>query len=314
MQTTVLLKLKDIYMKIIVLAFMLFNSGFTFAQTNVRVPSIWSFSISNLQGTYYRALLEEANKQQTKYNFIAESKPGAGGSIGAAYVGSHEKLALLGTAAGFFVRPYLYTSSAGYTFDQFVPIHLMTVTPAALVTGQDKELDAILKKKHISIGTAGTGSLTELMALKFKESHPGLDIKILPYKSSTEAMQDVLGGHIDLTFEFLGDAEAKKSKILGVTGRNKIKDYPLLKDIGYLSQADLTGVFFILVKQNTPVAIQAEIQLILIEAEKSSRVQELYKSDYSTKISSLKPHKDYQIWYAETIAKFKLLTTGLQVD
>jgi tripartite-type tricarboxylate transporter receptor subunit TctC len=283
------------------------------ASAQQQVPSAWAFSIANLQGSYYRALLEQANQNQTKYQFIPEHKPGAGGSIAASYVSNQEKVALLGTAMAYFVRPNLYPNTNTYKFDDFKPVHVMALSPAALVTKQ-LELSDILKKDKISIGTAGAGSGTHLMALKFKDYFPNKDIQIVPYKSSTEALQDVLGGHIDLAFEFLGDAEAKQAKILGVTGRNKIKNYTLLKDIGYPSQAEIMGVYLILVKKSIPDEQVDELRKIFVQAEKSSKVQDLYKSDYSSKPTGLVTTADYTRWYNNTVKYYRELTAGQQLE
>lgn len=297
-------------MKVFLIALLLSFSNISFAQQ--QVPSIWAFNIANIQGSYYRALLEEANAIQKKYQFIPEHKPGAGGSIGAAYVLSQDRLALLGTAAAYFVRPFLYSTNS-YKFDQFTPVHVMATSPAALVT-KNKELHEIIKQDKISIGTAGLGSLTHLMALKFKEYFPEKIVIIVSYKSSTEALQDVLGGHTDLTFEFLGDAESRNAKILGVTGQNKIKSYPLLKDIGYPNQVDLVGVYLILVSNNIKPDTVIELRNIFLQAEQSAKVQELYRLDYSAKPPNLKTPADYDRWYSNTIKYYKEITAGQQIE
>jgi tripartite-type tricarboxylate transporter receptor subunit TctC len=118
------------------------------------------------------------------------------------------------------------------------------------LTSKTKDLQTIIKQNKITIGTAGTGSTQDLMSLKFKEYFPNKDIELIPYKSSTDAILAVLGEHIDLAYENLGDAESKGVKILGTTGTIKIKNYPLLKDIGYPNQSDLVGLYLILVKKD----------------------------------------------------------------
>jgi tripartite-type tricarboxylate transporter receptor subunit TctC len=279
-----------------------------------QVPAPWAFNIANIQGSYFRATLDEANQQQKKYQFVAESRPGAGGNIAASYVLAQDRLAVLGTAAAFFVRPNLYTTTTGYRFEDYRPVHVMALSPAALVTGKGKTLADILKKDRITIGTAGAGSLTHLMALKFAEEVPGKKFEVIPYKSSTEALADVLGNHIDLTFEFLGDAEAKSANIIGVTGTTKIKSYPLLKDMGYPTQAGMVGVYLILVKNSTSDATVAELRNIFLAAEKNAKVQELYSSDYSSKPANLKTEADYQRWYKDTIQFFRSVTAGQKID
>jgi tripartite-type tricarboxylate transporter receptor subunit TctC len=297
-------------MKRILLALLLTISAVASAQQQVQ--GVWAFNIANIQGSYYRAILEEANRIQQKYQFVPEHKPGAGGSIGAGYVLNQDRLALLGTAAAYFVRPYLYSNNS-YKFEQFTPVHVMATSPAALVT-KNKELHEIIKQDKISIGTAGPGSMTHLMALKFKEYFPEKMVIIVNYKSSTEALQDVLGGHTDLTFEYLGDAESRNAKVLGVTGRNKIKSYPLLKDIGYPNQADLVGVYLILVSKDIKPDTVVELRNIFLQAEQSAKVQELYRLDYSAKPPNLKTPADYDRWYSNTIKYYKEITAGQQVE
>lgn len=297
-------------MKKLLLTILLSLCGVAHAQQPV--PSVWAFNIANVQGSYYRALLEQANQNQTKYNFIAEHKPGAGGSIAAAYVNNSDRIVLLGTAAAFFVRPYLY-DNAGYTFDQFKPVYLIANSPVAL-TSKSKNLKTILAQDKISIGTAGPGSGTHLFALKFKERHPEKNIVVVPYKSSTEAIQDVLGGHIDLAYEFLGDAEAKGVRVLGTTGTKKIKNYPMLKDMGYPDNAELIGVYHILVKKDVSDEVVRELRAIFNEAERSTRFQELYQSDYSFK-PSLKTDRDYTDWYNSNIKTYRtLITRDMKLD
>lgn len=294
---------------ILLLALTLTNS--VFAQQSINV--VWAFSISNVPGSYFRATLDEANRIQKKYQFIPEHKPGAGGEVAATYVKEQKNITMLGTAAAFFVRPYLYPVK--YNFNQFKPIHVMALAPVALVTKQGRTLEDILRQDNISIGTAGGGSFVHLVALKFQEYLPGKKITLVGYKSSTEAMQDVLGGHVDLAFEFLGDAEARNAKILGITGSHKIKNYPLLKDIGYPNQETLTGMHLILAKADMPPDIYKEIKDIFTEAEKNQAVQNLYASDYSSKPRQrLRTPEEYDIWYTQTIKQFEKLTKGVNSD
>jgi tripartite-type tricarboxylate transporter receptor subunit TctC len=289
---------------------LLFVAGL--AQAQQQVPSAWAFNIANVQGSYYRALLEQANQNQNKYQFVPEHKPGAGGSIAAGYVLGQERMILLGTATAYFVRPYLY-NNAGYTFDQFKPVYLIANSPVAL-TSRNKDLRTILAQDRIAIGTAGPGSGTHLYAIKFKDRHPDKNVVIVPYKSSTEAVQDVLGGHIDLTYEFLGDAEAKGVRILGTTGRNKIKDYPQLKDMGYPDAVDFIGIYHILVKKTVSDEVVRELRTIFAEAERSVKFQELYRSDYSFK-PMLKTDKEYNDWYNTNVRTYRnLITRDMKLD
>jgi hypothetical protein len=274
------------------------------------VNAIWSFNIANTQGTYFRLIMDESNKLQSKYQFIADSKPGAGGQIAATYVADQKPVTLLGTTYAFFIRPNLY--QVPYKYDQFQIVHVMTIAPPALVT-KNKTLKEILAKEKISIGTAGPGTGTHLNAIKFKESLPNKDIVIVPYKSSTDAVKDVMGGHVDLTFEYLGDAESYGARILGVAGTAPVKNYALLKDIGFSNQADMVNSYFILANNSASAEQVKELRKLFTRAEKNKSVQELYAKDHSTK-PKLRTQEDYIVWYNSNIQFWRDATQGQRVE
>jgi tripartite-type tricarboxylate transporter receptor subunit TctC len=56
------------------------------ATAKEKVPAVWPFTPASTQGLYYRAILEQANKEQDKYEFIFEHRTGAGGAIATQYV------------------------------------------------------------------------------------------------------------------------------------------------------------------------------------------------------------------------------------
>jgi tripartite-type tricarboxylate transporter receptor subunit TctC len=275
------------------------------------INAIWSFNIANTQGTYFRAIMTESNRLQSKYQFIADSRPGAGGQIAASYVADQKPVTLLGTTYAFFIRPNLYP--VPYSFDQFRLLHVMTVAPPALVT-KNKTLKEILAQNIITIGTAGPGTGTHLNALKFKESLPDKNIIIVPYKSSTEALKDVLGGHVDLTFEYMADAEGAGSKILAVAGNKKVGNYPLLKDIGFPNQADMVNSYFILVRNDIKEEQYLELQRLFIRAEQAEPIQALYRKDYSSKPDGLSTQAGYRAWYHKNIKFWRDATKGLRVE
>jgi tripartite-type tricarboxylate transporter receptor subunit TctC len=188
----------------------------------------------------------------------------------------------------------------------------MTIAPPALVT-KNKSLKEILAKDRISIGTAGPGTGTHLNAIKFKESLPNKDIVIVPYKSSTEAVKDVMGEQIDLTFEYLGDAEAYGARILGVAGTAKIGNYPLLKDIGFPNQSDMVNSYFILANNSATPEQVLELRKLFTQAEKNKSVQELYAKDHSTK-PTLRTQEDYVVWYNKNIRFWRDATSGQRVE
>ena len=74
------------------------------------ISILWGFSIGSNQALTLRHIAEDANKSQSKYNFIIESKSGAGGSIAANHVLQNPNNTVVGMSSIFFIRPAAETT------------------------------------------------------------------------------------------------------------------------------------------------------------------------------------------------------------
>ncbi len=291
-----------------------------FAANEIQVPGVWGFTPASTQGSYIRALFEQANIDQNKYQFIFENRPGAGGALATNYVLSHSKtLMVLAHSPALFIRPYLYPETTTYTFNQIKPVMVMAISPTALLT-KGRPLEQLVSQDTINIGTAGTGSSTHLMAEAFAgeihKRYPNKIIQMVHFPSTNEAYLSVMGGHIDACFEYMGDAVAKATKdvtVIGITGKTKIKDYVLLKDAGYPEMEYMVLPFALFVAADTPSDVIAELATILLRAERVDSVQRLYKSDFGTKDDYMKIQGDLMPWYNAMVKKFEKLTKGISV-
>lgn len=300
-----------------ILLLLAFFVGSAFAES-VKISSVWGFAVGSTQGTYYRAILDQANKEQSKYEFVFENKPGAGGAIAAQYVNNQSpKVAILAHSPAFFVRPNLYPDTP-YTFDQFKPLMVLGYAPAALVT-KNKSLETLLKQDKITFGTAGTGSSTHLMAEAFVneiKDRTKKDIVMVHYSNTIEAMTAVMGGHIDATFEYLGDARGRATSdtvLIGITGKDKVEGVSPLSSMGFKNMAAISGVIHIVTNASTSDATLTEIQTILLKAEKSPIVQAMYKRDYNSKDAYLQSPNDLSDWYKKKIELYKSITKDMKV-
>lgn len=302
-------------MKKVITSIILFLSSFSVFATE-KVPSVWGFAVGSTQGTYFRQILEQANKEQNKYEFQFEHRPGAGGAIASQHVISqHPKTVILAHSAAFFVRPNLYPDTP-YSFSQFKPLMIMGFAPTVLVS-KNKTLNDILKQSKITIATAGAGSSTHLMAETFVKNIKNKDIAMVHFKDTNEAFLSVMGGHTDLTFEFLGDAISKSlpdTKFIGLTGKTSYNKVPLLKDMGFKNMEFLNGIFAIYVNRNMPNNIFNELQSILLKAEKSDAVQNLYKRDYTSKDDFMQQPGNLMDWYDSTVRQYKDLTKDIKLN
>ena len=297
-------------MKKLLLSLMLCLATTVNATEPIKVPSVWGFAVGSTQGTYFRAMLDQANKEQLKYEFQFEHKTGAGGSIAAKHVLDAKRPVLLAHSSAFFIRPNLYPDTL-YSIDQFKVVMVQGFSPAALVT-KNKSLGDLKNQKRITIGTAGAGSTTHLMAEEFAKELSNIEVDMIHFQNTLDAYTAVQGGHIDATFEYMGDTKARGGvTTVGVTGKRSIDGIPALKDVGFPRLADLAAVFLILTPRDTPDQQVQELQAILLSAEKSQTVQNLYRRDYATKEEFLKRPGDYTDWFNQIVKQYKQFTKGI---
>ena len=284
------------------------------AADSIKVSGVWGFAVGSTQGTYFRAILDQANQEQNKYEFQFDHRPGAGGAIATRYVNDQKTPAILAHSAAYFVRPYLYPDTP-YNFNQFKPLLIMGQAPAVLMT-KGKTIEQLLKQPRIVLGTAGTGSSTHLMAETLKKYAKNNEVVMIHYKDTNEAYLAVLGGHIDGTFEFLGDAKAKATAdvtFAGITGRTSIEGIATLKDKGMQEMENLSGIFAIYVPVAMPDSTYKELRDILLRAEQHSSVQTLYRKDYTFRDPNHQNANSLKPWYDTTVKKFQSLTTGIEI-
>lgn len=292
-------------------------SAMSVSAETTKIYGVWGFTPGSTQGSYIRAILEESNRIQKKYEFVFEHKPGAGSYLAAKSV-LERKNALLSNSAAQFVRPYLYPETA-WKFNDFKPVMLMGMNPAVLVTS-GRSLDDLIKQPKISLATSGTGSSTHLMAEVFakeiKSKHPNKDVVMVHFKDTNEAFVSVMGGHTDATFEFLGDAKAKATattRFIGLTGNRVLEAVPTLRSLGYPDLAGVQGIFAWYAPVDMPNDQVIEFQKIFLEAEKSENVQRLYRSDFASRDSEVHRGDNLNTWYQDTIKRFRTYTQDISV-
>ena len=174
------------------------------------VTIVVPFSAGGTTDMFARML---AQGLQQKYGtpFVVDNRPGAGGNVGAAAVARAAKdgnTLLVGTVSTHAINPFIYKN---VTFDadkDFQPVSLIARLPNMLVVSQKlpartvAELIDHLKKNEgkLSYGSSGGGTSTHLAAELF-QLKTGTKMVHVPYRSSGDVMNALVGGHIDLAFD-----------------------------------------------------------------------------------------------------------------
>ncbi|SMC43695.1 tripartite tricarboxylate transporter substrate binding protein [Polynucleobacter kasalickyi] len=180
---------------------------------------------------------------------IVENKPGAGGSIGTAFVAKSEPdgYTLLIQSASYAANPSIYKKLPYDPGKNFIDIDILGMTPYALVTNAEypiktvKDLEAMAKVKQSSMAfaSAGVGSSTHLAAEYFNQTI-GVKLLHVPYKGSPDAIADVMAGRS--TFYMapvdaaMGMIKSGRLRVLGMTSKNRLEimpEIPTIAEQGY---------------------------------------------------------------------------------
>jgi tripartite-type tricarboxylate transporter receptor subunit TctC len=150
---------------------------------------------------------------QQKYGtpFVVDNRAGAGGNVGAAAVARAAKdgnTLLVGTVSTHAINPFIYKNLQHDTVKDFQPVSLIARLPNMLVVNPKipaksvTELVEHLKQNpgKLSYGSSGAGTSTHLAAELF-QLKTGTKMVHVPYRSSGDVMNALVGGHIDLAFD-----------------------------------------------------------------------------------------------------------------
>lgn len=205
---------------------------------------------------------------------VVDNKGGGNGNIAAAQVKRAEAdgYTLLMQYSGFHViSPYLGKSS--WERDDFVPVANVLSAPQIVVVRGDlpvntmQELVAYAKAHPMKLNYAssGNGSLQHVTGVQLEQA-AGIQMVHVPYKGTGPALQDLLGGQVDLTFgtapPFMPHIQAGKLKVLAVTSQTRL---PSLASVPTTAETGLPGVnatswFALFAPAKTPEAIVRKLE------------------------------------------------------
>lgn len=225
---------------------------------------------------------------------VVENRPGAGTTLGTEVVAKStpDGHTLLMATFSHAVNATFYKKLPYDTLKSFSAVTLVASAPNVLVVNPSvpaksvPELITLAKSqpRKLNFASAGNGSSSHLAGELFK-SITGVEIVHIPYKGAAPALNDLLGGHVQMAFDPLpssiGNIRVGKLTALAVTTGNRA---PLLANVPTLSEAgvpgyELNGWSGILVPADTPRQIinrlHAEVTRILQAPDVRDRFENL---------------------------------------
>jgi tripartite-type tricarboxylate transporter receptor subunit TctC len=200
-----------------------------------------------------RDLAEAMRKPLGNQSIIIENVGGAGGTLGAAKVAraANDGYTLLLHHIGMSTAPSLYRTLPYKTLEDFEYVGMVNEVPMTLIgraTLPANNYAELLKwmeanKGKINLANAGLGAASHLCGLLLQSSLK-IDMQTVPYKGTAPAMNDLLGGQVDLmcdqTTNTTGQIESGKVKAFAVTSNKRLAT-PALKNLPTLDEAGLKG-------------------------------------------------------------------------
>ncbi|MBO4123273.1 tripartite tricarboxylate transporter substrate binding protein [Cupriavidus gilardii] len=233
---------------------------------------------------------------------VIENRPGAGGNIGMEAVA---KAAPDGYTIGFgaistnALNPHIYKAMPFDPRRDFTAVSLLGTSTIVLEVGNQlpvknvAELVAWAKRNPgLTYATAGTGTSMHLAGAMFAQM-TGTNLTHVPYKGSSPAINDMLGGHIPVMFDNLPASlphiQAGKLRALAVAGSTRS---PALPNVPTLAEAGLAGYsvepwFGVYGPAGMPADVVQKLNAAFVEALGSAPVRDkLVQAGFNPKSSS----------------------------
>ncbi len=273
-------------------------------------------------------LLGQQLQARWKVPVVVNNKPGAAGHLGNDSVARAEPdgHTLLITPNTFTMAPHVLASGAQKPADvltDFTPIALLSSSSMLLLAHPSlgvknaRELASKAKAdKGLSYASSGNGTPMHIAGELFNHV-AGLQLDHVPYRGTTPAINDVLGGHVKLTY--LGLPVAKPlidaGKLVPLAVVDKARS-PLLPDVPTMAEQGFAGVetdiwFGVYGPKGLPEALADDIHRAVNDALKAPEVAAQFKTmsqvvhNESREAFANKTRADHQR-YGDIIRQFRI--------
>jgi len=225
-------------------------------------------------------ILAERMSRTLGHSVVVENVTGAGGTIANSKVikaAPDGYTAVIGHLGTHVFAPAVQGLTNDY-LKEFDPVAVVATNPEVILSRNDipaknlQELVAWVKANpgKVSYASGGAGTPSHIMAADFSQKIAPLNI--VHYRGAAPAMQDVVAGHVDLSFDQaatgLNFARSGKVRAYAVTSPTRVPSAP---DIPTVDEAGLPGFYMsvwhaIWVPKGTPPEVVAKLDAAVREA------------------------------------------------
>jgi tripartite-type tricarboxylate transporter receptor subunit TctC len=226
-------------------------------------------------------LLAARLQASTGQTFIVENRAGAGSNLASEFVAGSppDGYTLMVAAAPITMARFFYKGLKWDVQSSFEPVSMVMSAPAILAVDPNlpaknvHELVSLAKKKPgtLTFASSGNGGSPHVAGEMFKQ-RAGIDLVHVPYKGAAGALQDVMAGHVSMSFmtsvsavPFIKDG---KVRALAVAGPKRL---PQLPNVPTMAEAGVPGVEVdswngLFAPKGTPPAIVEKLHAEVVKA------------------------------------------------
>jgi tripartite-type tricarboxylate transporter receptor subunit TctC len=259
---------------------------------------------------------------------VVENRAGAGGNVGmevVAQAAPDGHTLLMSYAGSHAINPALYKKLPFDPVKDFAPVATLATLPFVLVARPDATFKSVSelmeqgRKSNLTFGSAGNGSVNHLLGVMFN-MNTGTQMTHVPYKGAAPAMQDLMGGQINLVFTSLpsvaGALRSGTLRGIAVTSAQRSSTFnqiPTLAESG-LKNFDVSPWFGLFAPGATPASVVRKINQDVNELLRNKDVIEKFAAQGADPLA--RPPEQFAAMLKADLATWAevVKTSGAQID
>lgn len=240
----------------------------------------------------FARFVAQALNQSLGQPFVVDNRAGAGGNIGADIVAKAEPdgyTLVMGTVGTHAINPSIYAKMPYDPLTDFAPVafvagvpNLMVVSPKTVkATTVQAFIGEAKGQRTLNMASSGNGTSIHLSGELFKQL-TGVDMTHVPYRGSAPALNDLIGGNVDVMFDNLPSCiehvRAGNLRALAVTSAARspaLPDQPTLAESG-LPGFEASSWFALFAPKGTPPEITKKLNEEVLKALASPELKKRF--------------------------------------
>ena len=232
-------------------------------------------------------LLSPGMQKKTGQTFLLENHADASAVVGAELTvrAQPDGYTVFLADNAFYQNPAIIKKLPYDTLRDFSGVTMLAQSPVILVVGAPvpaKDVKSLIQHAKanpgkLTYGSGGIGASTHLAGVLFNRA-AGVDTIHIPFKSSGQALESLLGNHVTMQFGGISSAraqvEAGRIRAIAVTGRKRDPSMPAVPtfDEAGLAGVDITSIWGIHAPAGTPLAARRVLRDALVEVMRTPEV------------------------------------------